>query len=113
MEVSIRGEMTVQFEAVNPATLELKKSKVRLLLLFIFSRKTSLKLPINRRIVGKYEEVLKKMRFEHLHLLPSGKAIYSIRFPLLGRPRWPWHASSTVRYYLYGYAAPVADCVLF
>ena len=28
MEVSIRGEMTVQFEVVNPATLELKKSKV-------------------------------------------------------------------------------------
>jgi hypothetical protein len=28
MEVSIRGEMTVQFETVNPATLELEKNKV-------------------------------------------------------------------------------------
>jgi hypothetical protein len=28
MEVSIRGEMTVQFEVVNPATLELNKNKV-------------------------------------------------------------------------------------
>jgi hypothetical protein len=36
MEVSIRGEMTVQFEVVNPATLELKKSKVNQIKYYLY-----------------------------------------------------------------------------
>ena len=40
--MSIRGEMTVQFEVVNPATLELKKSKVNYTVYVHTVRKVSL-----------------------------------------------------------------------